>query len=144
MATEVGTTVQLDGTPSAGINLDALAELVVGKLAERLRTESERLLDRPALAERLGISERAVSAMAARGDIPAGYLIGGVRRWDWTAVKKYLEARSSRRPRKGRGRYGNAEQRSAVGRSGAQARWRQDQDAAAGETLDVFNDTPAS
>jgi hypothetical protein len=37
--------------------------------------------------------------------LPEGYLIGGCRRWDWSEVRKFLQARSGRRPRKGRGRY---------------------------------------
>jgi hypothetical protein len=37
--------------------------------------------------------------------LPAGYLIGGVRRWEWGEVRRYLAAHAKRKPRRGRGRY---------------------------------------
>jgi hypothetical protein len=64
-----------------------------------------RLLDRRALAERLGISERGVTSLAGRGELPQGYLIGGVRRWRWEEVLQHLASRRDRRPRRGRGRH---------------------------------------
>jgi hypothetical protein len=89
-----------------GVDLDQLAAVIASRLAERLGAERPHLLSRPQLAERLGISERGVTALANRNELPAGYLIGGVRRWDWQEVHKYLLARTGRKPRRGRGRYG--------------------------------------
>jgi hypothetical protein len=37
--------------------------------------------------------------------LPPGYLIGGVRRWDWSQVMRFLASRARHRPRSGRGRY---------------------------------------
>src|SRR5579871_6305611 len=88
-----------------GLDIEALANQLADAVAARLSTERDRVIDRRELARRLDVSERAASAMAARGDIPPGYLIGGVRRWNWREVLKFLEARSGRKPRKGRGRY---------------------------------------
>ncbi len=94
-------------------DLDGLASALVDRLApvlaSRLHLDRDRLIGRPELAERLGISERSVSALAARGELPTGYLIGGIRRWRWSEVLKHLKARSGRRPRKGRGRYTRGE-----------------------------------
>jgi hypothetical protein len=71
-------------------DLDVLVDRLANVIVRRLRVEHDRLLDRPALAERLGVCERTVSQMAARGDIPTGFLLGGVRRWDWGTVLRHL------------------------------------------------------
>jgi hypothetical protein len=104
--------------PLDGLDLDALVARLADAVATRLRAEGERLLDRSALAERLGICERSIGAMAARGDLPPGYLIGGIRRWDWAAVLRHLESRSGRRRRGGRGQY-DADRRAEAGAKGA-------------------------
>lgn len=71
-------------------------------IARRLLAEQTRLIDRDELARRVGLCRRTTFQLVARGHLPAGYLIGGVRRWDWGEVKKYLATRPIRR-RKGRG-----------------------------------------
>lgn len=40
----------------------------------------------------MGISERGVSALASRNELPAGFGIGGLRRWDWAEVVHYLKS----------------------------------------------------
>jgi hypothetical protein len=91
--------------PIDGHDLDALADALVARLAGRLHAGQHRLLNRSQLAERLGISERGVTSLTRRGELPVGYLIGGVRRWRWEDVLKYLAGRKNRRPRRGRGIY---------------------------------------
>jgi predicted DNA-binding transcriptional regulator AlpA len=87
-------------------NLEALAEAIAARLTERLRADAERLLDLPQLAERLRLSPRGVTGLVAKHELPEGLLIGGVRRWDWGDVRKYLAARQERRPRhRRRGQY---------------------------------------
>jgi predicted DNA-binding transcriptional regulator AlpA len=86
-------------------DLRQLADHLAPRLAERLYAEGQRLLDRPALAARLGVSERGVTGLVGRGELPGGFLIGGVRRWDWAEVRHFLTARAKRKPRKGRGLY---------------------------------------
>ena len=84
----------------------ALAERVAPLVAQRLRADAEGLLERHALAERLGVGDRTVSAMVARAELPQPLLCtGGVSRWSWPQVLRYLEGRQGRRPRRGRGRY---------------------------------------
>jgi hypothetical protein len=88
------------------LDLDALARAVAERLAPLLRAEAERLLDRPQIAARLGVAERTVSGLVARGDLPPALLhTGGVARWSWGQVVKHLEGRQGRQRRKGRGRY---------------------------------------
>src|SRR5262249_41787600 len=91
--------------PLNDLDADLLAKKIAAKLVEHLRSDQLRLLDRSQMAERLGISERGLSGLASRGQLPAGYLIGGARRWDWTEVLRFLGARKDRKPRRGRGRY---------------------------------------
>jgi hypothetical protein len=92
--------------PDAGFDLDALAAAVAEKLAPLLRQDPEQLLDRKALAERLGVGERTVSGLVARGELPPPVLhTGDIARWSWPSVLRFLEGRGGRRPRKGRGRY---------------------------------------
>jgi hypothetical protein len=91
-----------------GLDLEALVERLADVVLARLGAAHDRLLDRRELAERLGMSERGVSGLVARGELPDGYLCGGLRRWDWGQVLKFLESRADRRPRKGRGRYPRA------------------------------------
>jgi predicted DNA-binding transcriptional regulator AlpA len=87
-------------------DLNTLAEAVAAKLAERLRAEQDRLLDRAQLAERLGVSERTVSTLVARGELPGPLLhTSGISRWGWSEVECYLASRRQRTLRKGRGRY---------------------------------------
>jgi hypothetical protein len=87
------------------VDLEQFANAVAERLSERLSITQQRLLDRAQLAERLGVSERGVTSLASRGELPAGYLIGGVRRWRWEEVLRFLASREKRRPRQGRGRY---------------------------------------
>ena len=85
--------------------LERLAALIAARVFDCLHAEHHRLLDRRGLADRLGVSERGVTGLVSRGELPAGYLIGGVRRWQWEEVLRYLAARAKRRPRRGRGIY---------------------------------------
>jgi hypothetical protein len=96
--------------PDPDLNLPALARLLAEELAPLLRPGAEPLLDRPALARRVGVGERTVSVLVARGELPPPLLhTGGVARWSWPQVVKYLESRQGRRtPRRGRGRYDRA------------------------------------
>ena len=90
--------------PDRDIDLDALAESIAVRILHRLRDEEDRLLDLPELAARLDLSPRGVRGLVARKELPPGYLIGGIRRWSWPAVLKYLESRQQRqvrRPRRG-------------------------------------------
>src|SRR5262249_4578985 len=89
---------------SQPVDPNELAEAVAARLAVHLRQDDKRLLDAKSLAERLGISRRGLSGLTARGELPPGYLVGGVRRWEWGEVLRFLSARSDRRPRAGRGR----------------------------------------
>jgi excisionase family DNA binding protein len=57
------------------------------------------------LARRLGLKPLTIRRLASRGDLPAGMLVGSVRRWDWLEVAGFLKARQGLRPRhRGRGR----------------------------------------
>ena len=90
-------------------DLDALVDAIAARLAPLLRGDPERLLDRPALAERIGVCARSIGPMVARGELPPPLLhTGGVVRWEWGQVLKYLEARQGRPRRSGRGRYRRA------------------------------------
>jgi len=95
-----------DGQPPTNLfDLDALASLIV----ERLRADKEKLIARPELADRLDVSERTVSTMLARGQLPEPLVCtGGITRWSWPDVLKFLAGRQGRRPRKGRGRHRRA------------------------------------
>jgi hypothetical protein len=95
-----------DAEPAGdSLDLGALAAGLAERLAPLLRHDPEQMLDRAALAARLGLGERTVSSLAARGELPGGFLLGGCRRWRWEDVLKHLQARSGRKPRRGRGRY---------------------------------------
>src|SRR6516164_7125887 len=100
-------------SPSAialACDLNGLADALAPLLSERLQTNSERLLTRPQLAERLQCSERAITSMARRHELPEGFLIGGLRRWSWPSVLAFLESRQDRRRRvTGRGKYPRGE-----------------------------------
>jgi predicted DNA-binding transcriptional regulator AlpA len=86
-------------------NVEQLAAALARHLAARL-PDPERLLDRPQLAERLGVSERTVGALVARKELPEPLLhTGGIARWSWPEVERYLAARRERTLRRGRGRY---------------------------------------
>lgn len=82
----------------AVLDIDTLATAI----AERLRIEADRLIDLRELAARLQLSERGVTGLVARNELPNGYLIGGVRRWCWADVLRYLDARRDRHPRRQR------------------------------------------
>jgi excisionase family DNA binding protein len=57
------------------------------------------------LARRLELKPMTIRRLASRGDLPAGMLVGSVRRWDWSEVCAFLKARQGLRPRhRGRGR----------------------------------------
>jgi hypothetical protein len=93
------TTTGADDLP---LDLDALAD----RIAARMRADGDRLLDLDALADRLLLSPRGVRGLIARGELPQGFLIGGVRRWAWDAVRQHLNAQQQRRPRhRRRGQY---------------------------------------
>jgi hypothetical protein len=84
----------------------ALAERLVPALAQRLSADADQLLDRPALAGRLGVGQRTVGAMVARQELPPPLLCtGGVSRWSWPQVVKFLESRQGKQRRRGRGRH---------------------------------------
>jgi hypothetical protein len=92
------------------VDLDALAAALAERLAplvaQRLRADAEQLLDRPALADRLGVGDRTVGSLVAKGELPPPLLhTGGIARWSWPAVVKYLEGRQGKQRRHGRGRY---------------------------------------
>jgi excisionase family DNA binding protein len=81
-----------------------LINLIADRVADRLRADRDRLVNIEEAAERLGVSVRGVYHLVARGQLPEGYRIGGVRRWDWGEVLKFLRSREGRVPRRGRGR----------------------------------------
>jgi hypothetical protein len=85
--------------------LDALAERIAAKLADHLGGDRSRLLGRSELAARLGISQRGLTGLVSRGELPPGYLIGGVRRWDWNDILRFFRGRKKGKPRRGRGIY---------------------------------------
>jgi hypothetical protein len=95
--------------PDPAIDLDALAESIAARVLHLLRDGEDRLLDLPKLAARLDLSPRGTRGLVARNELPPGYLIGGVRRWSWPSVLKFLESRQQRQRRKpGRGQYARA------------------------------------
>jgi predicted DNA-binding transcriptional regulator AlpA len=92
--------------PEIPFDLDGIAGTLAVKIAERLHLDAERLLDRTELAERLGIGGRTVSSMVAKQQLPPPLICtGGISRWSWQQVQKYLESRQGRQRRGGRGRY---------------------------------------
>jgi len=57
------------------------------------------------MARRLEVMPMTVRRLASKGDLPAGVLIGGSRRWDWSEVCSFMKSRQGLRPRnRGRGR----------------------------------------
>jgi predicted DNA-binding transcriptional regulator AlpA len=93
-----------DPAASTALNLEALVEQLADQIAAKLYAEQRRLLDRKALAELLGVAERTIGSMVARGELPEPLLhTAGVVRWDWDMVKKYLADRQGRKLRRGRG-----------------------------------------
>jgi hypothetical protein len=101
--------------------MEVLAARVAARVAQHLG-ESARLLDRAGLANRLRLSERGVTGLVNRGELPPGYLIGGARRWDWAGVLRHLNSRAGRRPRRGRGRGRLTGRRPQAGPEGKQER----------------------
>jgi excisionase family DNA binding protein len=88
------------------VSIDAADVAAISQaVAQRLGAERDRLLTRAELAERLQCSERAIASLAQRGELPGGFLVGGLRRWSWPDVLQFLEGRKGRRTRKGRGRF---------------------------------------
>lgn len=81
--------------------LDRLAE----GIALRLGREAARLIDEGELGVRLGIAQRTVRDLVARGELPQPLRVGGLNRWRWQTVLAHLEARSSKPRRRGRGKY---------------------------------------
>jgi predicted DNA-binding transcriptional regulator AlpA len=73
------------------------------KPVEQPPRDPERLLNRRELAERLGLAERSISSMVNAGELPKPYRLGGVVRWSWREVEKYLRASQNQKPRRGRG-----------------------------------------
>jgi hypothetical protein len=101
----------LDSAPALILDdsaLNRLAEIVTGKLAERLRLDREKMLDINELAERVGLSVRGVRGLIKRNELSEGFEIGGCRRWNWNSVKKFLEGHK-RKHRKRRGQYDREE-----------------------------------
>jgi predicted DNA-binding transcriptional regulator AlpA len=87
-------------------DLDTLVSRLAERLAPLLRPDPERLLDRPALAARLGVGERTIGVLVKRGELPGPLLhTPGTARWSWPQVLKHLQGRQQRKPRHGRGRY---------------------------------------
>jgi predicted DNA-binding transcriptional regulator AlpA len=86
------------------LDLNVIADAVAARVAELLRVNAERLIDLDELAARIGVSRRGASGLVARGELPSGYLIGGVRRWNWRELERWLSARQGRQRRHGRGR----------------------------------------
>jgi predicted DNA-binding transcriptional regulator AlpA len=102
----LGQAAASDATGAAAavpLSLD-LITLIADRVAERLRLDRDRLLDIEEVAGRLGVSVRGVYHLVARDQFPEGYRIGGIRRWDWGEVLKFLRSREGRVPRRGRGR----------------------------------------
>jgi hypothetical protein len=91
--------------PDIPLDLDALAAALAPKIAKHLHGDVGKLIDLDELAGRIGVSRRGAGGLVARGELPPGFLIGGVRRWDWPDVLKHLSARQGRCRRRGRGRY---------------------------------------
>jgi predicted DNA-binding transcriptional regulator AlpA len=91
---------------TSSLDLASLVDQIVQQLAERMRLDTDRLIDLEELAARVGVSRRGASGLVARGELPPGNLIGGVRRWDWSEVRKFLATRQGRKTRRGRGRRG--------------------------------------
>jgi predicted DNA-binding transcriptional regulator AlpA len=88
-----------------GEGIKALTDVIAARIAERLGLEQKRLIDLRELAIRLDLSQRGVAGLIARGELPEGYAIGGVRRWNWVEILAFLKTRHSQRQRRGRGRY---------------------------------------
>jgi hypothetical protein len=57
------------------------------------------------LARRLDLSPRTIPVLAQRGELPAGIMVGGVRRWVFGDVVNFLQSRQGLRQSKGRGGY---------------------------------------
>jgi hypothetical protein len=55
-----------------------LAKVIAGRLDAKCRGP----INRRELAQRISVSERAIVGFVARGVLPAGHLLGGIRRWD--------------------------------------------------------------
>lgn len=89
--------------PLGGVPIDELVERLSAAVAARLRADAEKLLDRRELAVRLGLSERSISALVSRHELPEPHRLGGTVRWSWPTVERYLAARAGKRPRRGRG-----------------------------------------
>ncbi len=86
----------------SGVDLEALADMVAGRVAAAMRADAERLLTLDDLADRLQLSARGVRGLVTRGELPAGLLIGGCRRWSWAVVQSFLDAGATRKTRRRR------------------------------------------
>ena len=91
---------------SEPLDVDRLADVIAGRVAERLRLDAERLLTRDDLAARLDVAPRTIAGMVSRGELPGPLLhTGGLARWRWEDVTAWLKSRAGRKPRRGRGRW---------------------------------------
>lgn len=88
--------------------LNRLADIVTGKLAERLRLDRDRMLDINQLAERVGMSVSGVKGLVKRRELPEGYEVGGLRKWLWREVENFI-VHNRRKHRKRRGQYDREE-----------------------------------
>ena len=59
-------------------------------MSEKQR-QSKRLGDVQVVSELLGCSSRHVLRMADRGDMPWGFKIGSLRRWDLSEIERWIE-----------------------------------------------------
>jgi hypothetical protein len=84
------------------IDLEATLDRLAEGIVRRLREGADHLLALSELAERLQLSPRGVTGLVARHELPEGYLIGGVRRWSWPEVIRWLAARQGQKPRRPR------------------------------------------
>ena len=67
--------------------------MILKKLAEH---PADALLDVGAVAECLGVGERAVRAMVARGELPKGMRLGGKTRWFAGKLREFLSERADK------------------------------------------------
>ena len=83
-----------DRLPLAGLDVDALADALASRLGS---TGPAPLLDLPAVARWLNVSERLVETFVAAGDLPV-LRIGqgrGVRRFEPTAVEAFIRRQAA-------------------------------------------------
>lgn len=94
MSADTSPRVEADKPPAAGLDLDALADALVSRLGS---AGPSPLLDLPAVARWLNISERLVETFVAAGDLPV-LRIGqgrGVRRFEPAAVEAFIRRQAA-------------------------------------------------